>query len=96
MAGVTDPKLKAELYTLAYSIVRADEGVTGAERIYLAQLAHQLGLDPAATKRLEAEADRAGRLERREAVEAPHDGGERRCPRTRSGTWPWAATRSVR
>ena len=60
VAGVTDPELKAELYTLAYGIVRSDDGVTGAERIYLAQLAHQLGLDPAATQRLETEADARG------------------------------------
>jgi uncharacterized membrane protein YebE (DUF533 family) len=57
VGGVSDPELKAELYTLAYNIVRSDEGVTGAERIYLAQLAHQLGLDPAATQRLETETD---------------------------------------
>ena len=57
VAGVTDPGLKTELYALAYRIVCSDDGVTGAERIYLAQLAHQLGLDPATTKRLEAEAN---------------------------------------
>jgi len=60
VGGVSDPELKAELYTLAYNIVRSDEGVTGAERIYLAQLAHQLGLDPAATQRLETETDARG------------------------------------
>jgi uncharacterized membrane protein YebE (DUF533 family) len=60
VSGVTDPELKAELYTLAYNIVRSDDGVTGAERIYLAQLAHQLGLDPAATQRLETETDARG------------------------------------
>jgi uncharacterized membrane protein YebE (DUF533 family) len=54
---VSDPALKVELYRLAYGIVRSDEGVTGAERIYLAQLAHQLGLLPAATKGIEASAD---------------------------------------
>ena len=53
VAGVSDPALKSELYTLAYSIVRSDEGVTGAERIYLAQLAYQLGLDPGSTSTLE-------------------------------------------
>ena len=56
VGGVTDPKLKADLYTLAFTLVRADENVTGAERIYLAQLAHQLGLDAAAAARLENEA----------------------------------------
>jgi uncharacterized membrane protein YebE (DUF533 family) len=58
-AGVTDPRLRAEMYRLAYGIVRSDDGVSGAERIYLAQLAHQLGLDPGATKRIAAEADAA-------------------------------------
>jgi len=56
VAGVADPKLKADLYTLAFTLVRADESVTGGERIYLAQLAHQLGLDQAAAARLESEA----------------------------------------
>jgi hypothetical protein len=36
--------------------MRADESVSGGERIFLAQLAHLLGLDPAATARLESEA----------------------------------------
>lgn len=53
--GVTDPAMKNELYVIAFTIVRADENVSGAERIYLAQLAHQLGLDPAATQKLETE-----------------------------------------
>ena len=44
--GVTDPAIRKDLYVLAFAIVRADETVSGAERIYLAQLAHQLGLDP--------------------------------------------------
>jgi uncharacterized membrane protein YebE (DUF533 family) len=53
--GVTDPAACREFYTLAFTIVRADEVVTGAERIYLAQLAHRLGLDPAAVAAIEAE-----------------------------------------
>ena len=53
VAGVTDPELKQQLYTLAFVIVRADESVTGGERIYLAQLASRLGLDAAAVKQLE-------------------------------------------
>ena len=53
--GVTNPAIKNDLYVLAFTIVRADETVSGAERIYLAQLAHQLGLDPAAVQRLETE-----------------------------------------
>lgn len=55
VSGVTDPAAKKEYYTLAFTIVRADETVTGAERIYLAQLAHRLGLDPAAVAAIEAE-----------------------------------------
>lgn len=53
--GVTDPAVKNDLYILAFTIIRADETVSGAERIYLAQLAHQLGLDPAAVQKLESE-----------------------------------------
>jgi uncharacterized membrane protein YebE (DUF533 family) len=56
VAGVGDTKLREDLYTLAFGIVRADETVTGAERIYLAQLAHQLGLEPDDVERLEARA----------------------------------------
>lgn len=56
VGGVSQPQLKADLYTLAFTLVRADENVNGAERIYLAQLAHQLGLDAAAAARLENEA----------------------------------------
>jgi uncharacterized membrane protein YebE (DUF533 family) len=56
VAGVGDTKLREDLYTLAFGIVRADETVTGAERIYLAQLAHQLGLEPDDVTRLEAKA----------------------------------------
>ncbi len=53
--GVTDPQMQKELYVLAFTIVRADETVSGAERIYLAQLAYQLGLDAASVTKLEAE-----------------------------------------
>lgn len=53
--GATDPHMKKDLYVLAFTIVRADEAVSGAERIYLAQLAHQLGLDAASVASLEAE-----------------------------------------
>jgi len=56
VAGVSDPELQQQLYTLAFVIVRADENVTGGERIYLAQLANRLGLDPASVARLENEA----------------------------------------
>jgi hypothetical protein len=53
VAGVRDPKLKEDLYVLAFTIVRADEDVSGAERIWLAGLASALGLDPASTARIE-------------------------------------------
>ena len=56
VAGVSDPELQQQLYTLAFVIVRADENVTGGERIYLAQLANRLGIDPASVARLEGEA----------------------------------------
>jgi uncharacterized membrane protein YebE (DUF533 family) len=53
--GVTDPEQRAGLYTLAFAITRADEQVTGGERVYLAQLAHLLGLSPDDTAKLESE-----------------------------------------
>lgn len=53
VAGVS-PEQRPDVYVLAYAIVRADDGVTGAERVYLAQLAHALGLDPQAAAALEA------------------------------------------
>lgn len=55
VGGLTDQQRKRDLYVLAYTIVRADETVSGAERVYLAQLAHQLGLDPATVAKLESE-----------------------------------------
>jgi len=56
VGGVTDPRQRADLYVLAFAIVRADETITGAERIYLAQLANLLGLDEATVQGLEREA----------------------------------------
>jgi uncharacterized membrane protein YebE (DUF533 family) len=53
VAGVTDPAQSATLYVLAFTILRADEQVTGAERIYLAQLAHLLNLDTDTVQKLE-------------------------------------------
>ena len=58
VAGVSDSNTRAQLYVLAFTVVRADEGVSGGERIFLAQLAHALGLDPAATAGLESDAAR--------------------------------------
>src|SRR5262245_43986220 len=53
VAGVTDSNERATLYVLAFSVVRGDEQPSGAERIYLAQLANLLGLDPVDAERLE-------------------------------------------
>ena len=71
VAGATDPQFKEQLYTLAFTIVRADEAVTGAERIYLAQLAHRLSLDAATVNRVEAEA--AARIDAAVAARGPND-----------------------
>ena len=56
VAGVTDDDQRATLYVLAFGIVRGDEQPTGAERIYLAKLAHLLGLDPKTVQQLEQNA----------------------------------------
>ena len=56
VAGVEEPAQRVTLYGLAFAVARADEQVGGAERIYLAQLAHLLGLDAAATAKIEAAA----------------------------------------
>jgi uncharacterized membrane protein YebE (DUF533 family) len=53
VAGVADTAQCATLYVLAFTILRADEQLTGAERIYLAQLAHLLGLDRDTIEKLE-------------------------------------------
>jgi tellurite resistance protein len=53
VSGVDDAQRRQDLYVLAFTIVRADEAISGAERIYLAQLAHQLSLDAATVARLE-------------------------------------------
>ena len=101
VAGARDPAFKEQLYALAFTIVRADEAVSGGERIYLAQLAHCLALDGTAVARLEAET--AARIEAAAssahgASRRPHaDRGltrRRRCPRRRSGTWRSAVSRS--
>jgi uncharacterized membrane protein YebE (DUF533 family) len=56
VAGVTDPSERGTLYVLAFTVLRGDEQPSGAERIYLAQLANLLGLDPAEADRLEKSA----------------------------------------
>jgi uncharacterized membrane protein YebE (DUF533 family) len=55
VSGIADDQRRRDLYVLAFTIVRADEHVSGAERVYLAQLAHQLGLDAATVAALEGE-----------------------------------------
>lgn len=57
VAGVEDPAQRRDLYMLAYCVVRADEGVSGSERIYLAQLAALLGLDAPTSAAIERDAD---------------------------------------
>ena len=64
VAGVTDPTERATLYVLAFTVLRADEAIGGAERIYLAQLAHLLNLDPPTVQKLEA--DTAARIDNAE------------------------------
>jgi uncharacterized membrane protein YebE (DUF533 family) len=58
VAGVSDDTQRATLYVLAFSILRGDEQPSGAERIYLAKLAHLLGLDPKTVQQLEQNAAR--------------------------------------
>ena len=55
VAGVTDPGQRQDLYRLAFAIVRADEGVSDAERLWLGQLTLLLGLEPVEAARLEGE-----------------------------------------
>jgi len=55
-SGVADMRVREDLYTLAFSIVRADEQVLDDERRYLDELARHLGLDAAAITRLEQQA----------------------------------------
>ena len=69
VSGIQDEAQRRDLYTLAFSIVRADEQVSGAERIYLARLATLLGLDAAATAALEQKA--ASGIDGADATEAP-------------------------
>ncbi len=57
MSGVQDASTRATLYVLAYTILRADdETISGAERIYLAQLANLVGLSPEDVQKLEKDA----------------------------------------
>ncbi len=55
LRGVGDADQKRELYTLAFAILRADDEVNGAERIFLAQVASNLALTPEMTAKIERE-----------------------------------------
>ena len=59
VAGADDLQLKADLYVLAYGVVRADGRVNEVERTWLSELAGALGLDSAAVERLEKQANGA-------------------------------------
>jgi uncharacterized membrane protein YebE (DUF533 family) len=56
VSGISDTAQRATMYVLAFSMVRGDEQPTGAERIYLAQLANLLRIDPATVQQLEQNA----------------------------------------
>jgi uncharacterized membrane protein YebE (DUF533 family) len=58
VAGATDAKARQDLYTLAFTIVRADEQVIDSERTYLRELAQHLQLEPDIVTELEREASR--------------------------------------
>jgi uncharacterized membrane protein YebE (DUF533 family) len=61
-AAIQGDAERRDAYTLVYACLRADEDVNGAEAVFLAQLAHLLHLDPAATAELEHDA--AERIDR--------------------------------
>ncbi len=54
VAGAHDQSERTALYVIAFTVIRADEQVSGSERIFLAQLANLLGLDPQAAAALES------------------------------------------
>lgn len=58
VAGATDAKSRQDLYTLAFTIVRADEQVSDVERTYLRELGQHLQLEPDIVAELEREAAR--------------------------------------
>ncbi len=53
VGGVTDPGIAAELYTLAFAVLRADEDLGSDERRWLGELEALLKLDPPTARRLE-------------------------------------------
>jgi hypothetical protein len=58
VAGAPDARSRQDLYTLAFTIVRADEQVSEVERGYLSELAQNLQLEPDIVAELEREAVR--------------------------------------
>jgi uncharacterized membrane protein YebE (DUF533 family) len=78
VANIANDQRKRDLYVLAYTIVRADETVSGAERVYLAQLAHRLGLDPATVATLET--DTASKIDAQPDTTPETDGGSKDPP----------------
>ena len=58
VAGASDARSRQDLYTLAFTIVRADEQVSDVERGYLSELAQHLQLEPDVVTELEREAAR--------------------------------------
>jgi uncharacterized membrane protein YebE (DUF533 family) len=55
-AGIVDPAQRKDLYVLAFAVLRADEEVSGAERVFLAGLAARLALTPEEAAALERDA----------------------------------------
>lgn len=55
LAGVDDPAERTALYVVAFTVARADEQVSGAERIFLARVASLLSLDPPTVAAIEQE-----------------------------------------
>lgn len=53
VSGVGDPAVAAELYGLAFTVLRADEDVNSDERAWLAELERVLKLDPPTARRIE-------------------------------------------
>ncbi|HEU5323839.1 MAG TPA: DUF533 domain-containing protein, partial [Methylomirabilota bacterium] len=53
VGSVSDAAAAAELYSLAFAVLRADEDVNGDERRWLEELEQLLGLDPPTARRLE-------------------------------------------
>jgi uncharacterized membrane protein YebE (DUF533 family) len=62
VAGANNPRLRSDLYALAFGIVRADGSVSPAERKWLRELALALSFDSEAAAKIEQEtADRIDR-----------------------------------